>query len=180
VSSLRVPLDEVASEPVRTHSEAHGDQELSWCPSGTVTDPESVVLGVRSGASGELSYLAAPIPAADVISLIPDDIEPRRVLRFASHCVSSCANRAGDDCTLVDRLTKLPAESELASIPRCHLRPHCKWWNQVGVEACRRCPAVVTTIRADDEVRAMVADPSTTPAQFEAWLADTGRAGLED
>jgi hypothetical protein len=127
---------------------------------------------VRSGTDGRVSYLAEPLPATAVSAAIPDGIPATRVLRFASHCVSECSNRVGDSCGLIDRMAALPTPAaETASVPRCHLRTHCKWWHQAGVGACRRCPAVVTTTQADDALGALVADPATTREQLEDWIA---------
>lgn len=150
-----------------------GQQPLNWCPSGDAGRPESVVLGVRSGDGGEVVYLADPVPAADVLGAIPAGIAPNRVLRFASHCVSDCANRVGEACGLIERIRAVPQEAgaEDGPLPRCHLRPQCKWWNQVGVEGCRRCPAVVTLNPHDDELRVLVASPDTTLDQVEEWMA---------
>ncbi|MFJ7125533.1 hypothetical protein [Streptomyces sp. NPDC098101] len=151
----------------------------TWCPSGSPAAPEAVVLGVRSGQDGEVVYLADPVPARDVLPVVPKDVEPTRVLRFASHCVSNCLHRRGNDCTLVERVAVTPAD-ENRNVPRCHLRAHCKWWAQVGVDGCRRCPAVATTVVEGDDLGALVADPRTTREQLDAWMeraeADAPRA----
>lgn len=151
---------------------ARGGQEtpLRWCPSGDASRPESVVLGVRSGDDGQVVYLAEPVPAADVLGAVPEGIAPNRVLRFASHCVSDCANRVGEACGLIERITTVPAGTVPAAVPRCHLRPHCKWWDQTGVEACHRCPALTTLEPRDDELAVLVADPATTREQLESWV----------
>ncbi|MDG9715722.1 hypothetical protein [Streptomyces sp. DH24] len=141
-----------------------------WCPSGRADAPESVVLGVRSGQNAEVVYLADPVPARDVLPVVPKDVEPTRVLRFASHCVSDCLHRRGNDCTLVERVAVTPAD-ESRSVPRCHLRAHCKWWAQIGVDGCRRCPALATTVVAGDDLGVLVADPGTTQQQLDAWIA---------
>ncbi|MGV9457322.1 hypothetical protein [Streptomyces sp. NPDC003635] len=143
----------------------------TWCPSGRADRPESVVLGVRSGQDGRVVYLADPVPASEVLGQVPEGIEPRRIMRFASHCASSCVNRRGDDCTLIERvLVGRPAE-ETDRVPRCHLRTQCQWWNQTGVAACLRCPAVSTRHHADDELADLVADPATTKEELDAWIA---------
>ncbi|KUH40077.1 MULTISPECIES: hypothetical protein [Streptomyces] len=153
--------------------EAAPADPLHWCPSGSPDRPEAVVLGVRSGPDGRVDYLAAPLPAAEVVAALPDGVPPTRVLRFASHCVSGCANRVGTACGLADRMLALPS-AEGAPVPRCHLRAHCKWWHQTGVAACHRCPAVATAPLADDTLSALVADPSTTREHLAAHLAATG------
>ncbi|MFK0198185.1 hypothetical protein [Streptomyces lavendulae] len=146
----------------------------TWCPSGEALAPESVVLGVRSGSDGQVVYLADPVPASEVLGTLPQGIEPTRVLRFASHCVSACANRRGDDCSLVERVLTLPsATADTRAVPRCHLRTRCQWWQQSGVAACHRCPAVTTATFREDELATLVADPSTTPEQLAAWIADS-------
>ncbi|MFI5618838.1 hypothetical protein [Streptomyces sp. NPDC051567] len=143
----------------------------TWCPSGEARAPESVVLGVRSGRDGRVTYLADPVPASGVLGSVPEGIEPTRVLRFASHCVSACVNRRGEDCALVERVLTLPSPADTRAVPRCHLRARCQWWRQTGVDACHRCPAVTTATFREDELATLVADPSTTPAQLASWIA---------
>ncbi|MFE0700982.1 hypothetical protein [Streptomyces sp. NPDC058872] len=143
----------------------------TWCPSGEADRPESVVLGVRSGQDGSVVYLADPVPASEVLGEVPEGIEPRRILRFASHCASDCLHRRGADCTLVERVLARPVAGQGRSVPRCHLRTSCQWWTQRGVDACLRCPAVATRHRTDDTLAEMVADPATTKEQLDAWIA---------
>jgi len=78
----------------------------------------------------------------------------------------------------VDRIVAVPGPPQAASVPRCHLRAHCKWWEQTGVDACHRCPAVTTLTLADDELGQLVADPSTTREQLDDWIATADRTGF--
>lgn len=149
----------------------NAEPEVSWCPSGASNRPESLVLGVRSADDGSVAYLDEPVPAADVLGMVPEGIEPRRILRFASHCEASCGNRVGTQCGLVDRITAVPAPPHAQAVPRCHLRTRCKWWQQRGVEACHRCPAVSTLMLAEDELGNLVADPATTQEQLDEWIS---------
>lgn len=142
----------------------------TWCPSGVSDAPESVVLGVRADADGRVSYLADPVPAAQVLGQIPDGIEPTRVLRFASHCTANCLNRRGTECSLVERVVAV-APPTTGAVPRCHLRSRCQWWGQKGVAACQQCPAVSTAFAADDVRTTLVANPNTTLDELEAWIA---------
>ncbi|MEU5796318.1 hypothetical protein ABZ800_22775 [Streptomyces sp. NPDC047813] len=150
------------------------ESPTSWCPSGDAHAPEAVVLGVRSGQDGRVVYLADPVPAQQVLGDVPEGITPGRIMRFASHCVTGCVNRRGDDCTLIERVLATPRVAGTA-VPRCHLRARCQWWTQSGVDACRRCPAVSTRHHADDELSELIADPTTTREQLDAWIAaETG------
>lgn len=166
-------MDESMRNAVSVQDGPGQEPPVNWCPSGDSRRPEAIVLGVRSGESGEVAYLDAPIPAAEVLPVIPEGIAPDRVLRFASHCVAECANRIGEACGLIDRIRTVPAAPDgpaASAVPRCHLRPRCKWWNQVGVDACHRCPAVVTRVDPGDELGVLVADPTTTPEQLAEWI----------
>jgi hypothetical protein len=29
-------------------------------------------------------------------------------------------------------------------LPKCAIRPRCRWWKERGIEACRRCPTIIT------------------------------------
>lgn len=117
------PDDATAADPAPT----------TWCPSGQALAPEAVVLGVRSRSDGTVTYLATPTPARELLPMIPDGIEPTRVLRLASHCVSACPHRRNDDCTVIDKIRTLPgAEMRSLPLPRCHLRARCQWWQQTG------------------------------------------------
>ena len=151
----------------------------AWCPSGDPSLPETVVLGVQSYERGELTYLAEPIAAAEALEMVPEGVAPTRILRFASHCSTGCSHRDGPDCTLIKRIMAIPAaEPGTTSVPRCHLRSHCKWWDQVGVEACQRCPAVSTMHSADDEFGELIANPATTREQLDGWITANPTAGL--
>lgn len=147
---------------------------VSWCPSGDAHAPESLVLGVRSGDEGQVAYLAEPVPAREVLGSVPEGIAPTRVLRFASHCVSDCVNRRGEDCTLIERVGVLPVPQDTRAVPRCHLRTQCQWWRQTGVDACYRCPSVSTAFYREDGLSELVADPSTTPEQLREWIEQAG------
>ena len=144
---------------------------MHWCPSARIDDPDAVVLGVRSGPDGEVAYLAAPVAAADVVPILPPDIPPGRILRLAATCSSSCAHRDGEACGLIDRLVRLPSAAGDGPVPRCHLRPRCKWWHQAGVAACRRCPAVATAVDPREPAHVLAADPAATPEDVDAWMA---------
>ncbi|MDH6132924.1 hypothetical protein P3T37_002310 [Kitasatospora sp. MAA4] len=141
------------------------DQEnVAWCPSAKPDRPEAVVLGIHADSDG-LTYLDTPVPAAEAVALLPPDVIPTRVLRFAGHCYASCHQRIGDSCGLVTKTALHAPAVEDSSLPRCHLRPRCKWWQQTGADACRRCPLVVHDVRVDDELSMRIANPNVAADQ---------------
>jgi hypothetical protein len=131
----------------------------TWCPSAPPNRAESVVLGVHVGRPEGLVYLGNPVPAADAVTEIPADVTPASVVRFAAHCDQACAHRLGRDCGLVSKVAAAAPSTEAHALPRCHLRPNCQWWVQVGPDACRRCPLVTTVVYQDDELMKRVSDP---------------------
>jgi hypothetical protein len=154
-------------------------QRQTWCPSGDPNLPESVVLGVQSHEHRQVAYLAEPIAAADALAMVPEGVPATRILRFASHCASTCLNRDGEECALITRLLAIPRRApEDLAVPRCHLRLVCKWWDQVGVEACHRCPAVTTAHLASDDFGELAANPATTREDLDAWIAADPTATL--
>ncbi|MGQ4388828.1 hypothetical protein ACN6LB_007737 [Streptomyces sp. SAS_270] len=132
-----------------------------------------MVLGVRRGLDGQVVYLADPVPAAAVLDQVPPGIEPRRVLRLASHCVAVCVNRRGGECTLVERIVAGDPAGGAGPVPRCHLRAVCKWWLQSGVAACRRCPGLAARDRADDAAVTVRAGPAAVRRQLGALFPRT-------
>jgi hypothetical protein len=65
-------------------------------------------------------------------------------------CESSrCTHFDGARCRLATRIiASLPEVTE--RLPPCTIRPSCRWHQQEGGAACRRCPQVVTLSDAAD------------------------------
>jgi hypothetical protein len=89
---------------------------------------------------------------------------PERVFRFAGQCVEGdCAQWTGSRCGIIDMAIRtqrsgiVPAAAR--PLPRCSIRPTCRWYFQAGPEACAVCPLVVTDGTTDE--RAM--DRSAVP-----------------
>jgi len=45
----------------------------------------------------------------------------------------------------------------VSALPRCAIRPRCRWFRQEGREACLRCPLVATEQRNPSELDLAVA-----------------------
>jgi hypothetical protein len=100
---------------------------------GTRDRPETAYLDRTADVTPELLALAGPVA-------------PAEVFRFAAPCAGSgCAHFDGGEhkCRLAEKTVRL-AHAVVDVLPRCAIRSSCRWWQQEGPAACRRCPQVVT------------------------------------
>lgn len=116
------------------------------CPSSQPNQPGSRVIGVITThrKTVRMIPLRQPVPASDIIPLIPDSIPITEIVRVASPCQSEkCVHFAGGGCSLVTKIVAhLPVVSE--KLAPCALRRSCRWWFQEGAAACLRCPQIIT------------------------------------
>jgi hypothetical protein len=116
------------------------------CPSAQDGWEGSVVFGVVGGTADEprVTHLDAPVPLNDELLAHVDPVTPAEVFRMAAPCLcSGCTHFEDDRCNLAKRIVKvLPPVT--ARLPKCSIRPRCRWWRQEGPSACARCPQVVT------------------------------------
>ena len=106
--------------------------------------------GVRGGdvADPRIQYLDSTVPVDEHLLELAGPVDPLEVFRFAAPCAGSgCQHFDGTDCKLVDAVVQLPAVVRHA--PRCAIRRECRWWAQTGLDACLRCPMVVTSDRTN-------------------------------
>jgi hypothetical protein len=122
----------------------------------------SVVFGVVGGTPEEprVGYLEGTLPVTpDVLALV-GEVDPMEVFRMAAPCAGgACQHFDGARCRLVARIVDgvPPVVDQLAP---CAIRSWCRWWREAGPEACRRCPAVVTShVQPSDSLR-RAADPA--------------------
>ncbi len=133
------------------------------CPSAQPDMREPRVLGVLGGTPAEprVAYLNARVEVTDELLNSTGNVPPTRVLRFAARCESSkCTHFDGTDCKLARRIVEgLPEVVD--SLPPCTIRPNCRWHQQEGAAACRRCPQVITFADLSDrDMRAVAREPS--------------------
>jgi hypothetical protein len=116
------------------------------CPSAQADWQDSVVFGVVGGTADEprVTQLDAPVPLDDELLDQVDPVTPAEVFRMAAPCLcSGCVHFEDETCNLAKRIVKvLPPVT--ARLPKCSIRPRCRWWRQEGPAACARCPQVVT------------------------------------
>lgn len=135
------------------------------CPSAQPDMAESRVFGIVGGSVTEprVGYLEQPLPVTQQILDLTGPVRPAEVFRFAAPCAGgACQHFDGINCRLARRVSQLlPVIVEV--LPPCSIRSNCRWWQQEGKEACRRCPQVVTAVERPDELLAHVADPAPVP-----------------
>jgi hypothetical protein len=131
-------------------------QDQAICPSAQPEQPNAVIIGVvrRSNGAVATGILPETVPLHPLIDLVPENVRPTEVLRFAAPCAGAkCRHFSDDTCTLAARIiARLPAVTD--RLGRCAIRPSCRWWQQEGPLACQRCPQVVTEpYKASDLMR---------------------------
>jgi hypothetical protein len=145
------------------HSETNDDLEKPpYCPSAQPDWDGSVVLGVISGdvKAPQVAYLDQPHPVTPELLERCEPVNPAEVFRFAAPCAGNgCQHFDGQDCRLVEKVVRL-MPTAVDTLPPCHLRPDCQWWQQSGRSACVRCPQIVTENYYASEALRQAADPS--------------------
>ena len=131
------------------------------------------MFGVVGGTAEEpvVSYLDDPQPVTPELLELADPVEPTEVFRFGAPCAESgCQHFDGASCQLGHKLAHdVPAA--VGRLPRCRLRPSCRWFHEQGGAACMRCPIIVTrNFRPTIALRA-AADPKTA-ARSDSPLAN--------
>lgn len=116
------------------------------CPSAQADQPDAKVFGVVGGTARSplVAYLDATLPPSDDVLALAEPVTPTEVFRFAGACAEAgCQQFRDNRCSIASRLVSV-AKPAVERPPRCAIRPTCRWWAEHGVDACVRCPAVVT------------------------------------
>jgi hypothetical protein len=131
-----------------------------WCPSAHNAGDEARVFAVVEGTprQPQATYLRRSLPLIAVRHLA-NSVEVEEVFRVAAPCAESgCVHFGNNQCSLAMRIAE-QLDPVQDSPPRCAIRSRCRWWDEQGVEACRRCPQVVTLDYAPDKRRIAAAMP---------------------
>jgi hypothetical protein len=130
------------------------------CPSVTSIGPSAQMFGVltQSATQGlQVGYLSEALPATPDLLAAAAPAKPTEVFRAAIPCVGSrCRHFDGANCRLASRITAM-LDPVVSSLPRCAIRPVCRWFRREGREACLRCPQVATEQRNPTELDIAVA-----------------------
>jgi hypothetical protein len=124
------------------------------CPSAQPEMANSVIFGVVRGTAEKprLAYLVEPQPVTRELLLLTTPVKPTEVFRIAAPCAGdACRHFDGTNCQLARRIVNL-VPAVVATLPPCHIRPNCRWWQQEGRAACVRCPQIVTESEQRDKL----------------------------
>ena len=142
--------------------EPDGSAAVPLCPSAQPQMAESRVFGIVQGSVTEpqIGYLEQTLPVTPDILALTGPVNPTRVFRFAAPCAgTACQHFDGINCRLAQRVANmLPVVVDI--LPPCSIRSHCRWWQQEGKEACRRCPQIVTEVERPNALLKHAADPN--------------------
>jgi hypothetical protein len=133
----------------RLGAEDDGDASALMCPSSRC-EPGSSLIAIL-GDEGRLAHVtpALPVDAAFVESARRHG-SPEARMRFASPCLQAgCAQWTGSSCGIIEKVVAAEVGPQGGRLPRCAIRPSCRWYAQEGAAACRACPLVVTDARED-------------------------------
>jgi hypothetical protein len=117
------------------------------CPGGRC-EPGSLLLGVV-GHDGAVGYIRPPLDLDEVfLDRARAGRNPRARFRFAESCtMGACAHWSGEGCGLVEGIVNSPTDCDRSDgLPRCGIRPRCRWHAEQGRDACFACRFVVTEI----------------------------------
>ncbi|HEY7137254.1 MAG TPA: hypothetical protein VIB48_19515 [Acidimicrobiia bacterium] len=130
----------------------HGDRLL--CPAA-VCEPGAILVGMV-GADARVGYVLPQVPVSErFIAFARTSGAPERRFRFASPCVEdACRHWCAGRCLVIDQVAATVDPRDAAGpvavplpLPRCSIRAECRWFDQLGLDACAVCPFVVTERR---------------------------------
>ena len=132
------------------------------CPSAQPDQPGARVFGVQT-ATGDnerrVGYLTQALPVTPEILALSGEAAAPEVLRIAAPCMSNgCMHYEGGACSLAGRVARM-LDPVVGALPRCAIRPTCRWFREQGPTACVRCPQVVTNAREGSGLPLEVAYP---------------------
>lgn len=116
------------------------------CPSGAAGQPGAEVFAIVGAApDGGAGYLDRTVPVDAGVLALTGPLSPASVYRVAIPCAGQgCTHFEGGACQIAERMIR-HLDPGPTALPKCAIRPACRWWRQAGAEACRRCPEIATT-----------------------------------
>jgi hypothetical protein len=130
------------------------------CPSQTSIGSDAQIFGIMTNAATEgfqVGYLTEALLATPELLAAAAPAKPTEVFRAAAPCIErGCKHYDGVNCQLAARITTM-LDPVVSALPRCAIRPVCRWFHQEGPASCLRCPQVATEQRNPSELQRSVA-----------------------
>ena len=124
------------------------------CPSARCEEG-AILLGIV-GEAGVVGYITPQVTIdSDFVREAHLGRMPEKRFRFSQKCVeSNCLQWTGSRCGLIDRVLEATQAANIETAvgvpPKCSIRARCRWFAQVGLDACAVCPLVITEGKPDD------------------------------
>lgn len=118
------------------------------CPSSRCEEGHNL-LGIVN-AEGRIDFLAEPFMVdATFVAAASEGRAPAQRFRFSSPCLTSgCEKWDGERCgvakILDERGPELLPPNTASALPRCAIRPGCRWHGEHGDSICYTCSWVIT------------------------------------
>lgn len=144
------------------------DEAELYCPSARAEMDQAVIFGVVGGTASapSVSYLDSLLAATPDLLALAEPVHPTEVFRIGAPCArKGCQHYDGARCALIQRIVDEIPPGVAPVPPPCRLRPRCRWWHEEGIEACIRCPLIVTE------------QPNPTPEMAKAARPRPAQAG---
>ena len=123
------------------------------CPS-SVCKEGAILIGIVR-RDGRVAFSASEIVVnSEFVRVARTGRTPEKRFRFAGRCIKNgCTQWTGSRCGVIDSLTSTARGSaDERDLPRCSIRPQCRWFHQSGAEACSICPDVITDLRENTAI----------------------------
>lgn len=117
------------------------------CPSARCQEGAQLLGVVRS--DGTIAYVSQRLTVDEsFVQIASEGRSPEKKFRFSDQCAErGCKQWTGTECSVIgDVIQRLPSPQAGESLPKCSIRPECRWFSQAGPRACAACPFVITDI----------------------------------
>lgn len=125
------------------------------CPSAKA-ETGAILLGVITPQEQVALLTEQVVINQEFIDAVSQEKSPESQFRFANRCVKTgCQQWASGQCGVIDSVMKVNPNLQVqdAYLPVCSIRSQCRWYQQVGANACVVCPFIITNSQELNEDR---------------------------
>jgi hypothetical protein len=117
------------------------------CPS-SVCREGAILIGIVM-SDGQVAFSSSEIVVnKEFVQIARRGRTPEKRFRFAGTCAKNgCRQWTGARCGVIDSLTESSENLNVPiELPDCSIRSQCRWFYQLGADACSICPKVITDL----------------------------------